>query len=255
MTGDVPIQESHDRTWREVRQYAYVDRPCAEVCRLMAGEPERVLGHPGDRGAVREQRAGLHVRRAGVDLSREVRIVRGDLILDEDAARLPLRWEDAERPNLFPVLEATLELVPVPAGRRSATQVGLTGRYRPPFGRLGAVADTLAGHKVVLESVDRFLDEITGRIEAEVEPRALASEAPGSQVSGLSSQRRVFLHVEGLERFPSGALPLRERLSAEPGVRKAMVDAVAGMAVIDYNATVCSLGRLLAAIDEENETA
>jgi hypothetical protein len=232
-----------------------VDRPYADVCRLLAKDPERVLGHPGDTDAVREQRTGLHVRRAGVDLSREVRIVRGDLVLDEDAARLPLRWEDAERPNLFPVLEVTLELVPVPAGRRSTTQVGLTGRYRPPFGRLGAVADTLAGHKMVLESVDRFLDEITGRIEAEVEPRAPAPEASGSPVSGLSSERRVFLPVESLGRFPGGALALRERLSAEPGVRKAMVDAVAGMAVIDYNATVCSLGRLLAAMDEGNETA
>lgn len=145
MTGDVDTQESHDRTWRDIRHCAYVDRPFAEVCRLLAEEPARVLGDSGDGGVVREQRAGLHVRRAGVDVSRDVRILRGDLLLDEDAARLPLRWEDAERPNLFPVLEATLELVPVPAGRRPTTQVGLAGRYRPPFGRLGAVADTLAG--------------------------------------------------------------------------------------------------------------
>ena len=83
----------------------------------------------------------------------------------------------------------------------------------------------------------------------------MSPEAPESAVSGLSSERRVFLPIEGLGRFPGGAPGLRERLSAEPGVRAAMVDAVAGMAVIDYNATVCSLGHLLAAIDEGHGTA
>lgn len=254
MTGDMSRQDPHEGQWREFRHYAYVDRACADVCRLLAEEPERVLGAPPDTGAVREQRTGLHVRRAGVDLSRDVRLVRGDLVLDADAARLPLRWEDAEQPKLFPILEATLELVPVPSGRRATTQVGLSGRYRPPFGRLGAVADALAGHKVVLESIDRFLDDLTRRIETEVEPRALTPEAPESPASGLASERRVFLPADGLEHFPGGAAGLRERLSAEAGVRAAMVDAVAGMAVIDYNATVCSLGRLLAAMDEGNDT-
>jgi hypothetical protein len=187
VTGAVHIEKPEDRTWREVRHYAYVDRPFAEVCRMLAREPERVLGHSGDAGAVREQLIGLHILRGGVDLSREVRVVLGNLVLDEDAARLVLRWEDAERPNLFPVLEAALELTPVPAGRRPTTQVGLVGRYRPPFGRLGAVADTLAGHGLVLESVERFLDEITLRIEA---------PNPGNDdIDGRADDRRASTHV------------------------------------------------------------
>ncbi|HET9769455.1 MAG TPA: hypothetical protein VFS16_01100 [Acidimicrobiia bacterium] len=50
------------------------------------------------------------------------------------------------------------------AGSHAMTQLGLLGRYRPPFGRVGALADGIAGHGIVLDSVEQFLDEITDRL-------------------------------------------------------------------------------------------
>jgi hypothetical protein len=157
--------------WREVRHYARVDRPFGEVCRMLATDPERVVGHPGRDPDGHERLAGLRLRRAGVDLNRDVRVILGRLILDTDAARLPLRWEDARRPGLFPVLEASLELVPLANhGLRPLTRIGVVARYRPPLGRLGTMADDVAGNRIVLDSVTGFLDEVAGRIEEEIAP-------------------------------------------------------------------------------------
>jgi hypothetical protein len=265
MAGDTYSHNREDKTWREVRHYAYVDRPFAEVGQLLATAPERVVGHPGEAPEIRERRSDLHVRRAGIDLSRDVEITIGGIVLDEDAARLALRWEDARQPKLFPVLEAALELAPLTAGRREITQVGLVGRYRPPLGRLGTVADTLAGRRVVLESVARFIDDLADRIEAEVPPGASepeaevatpprepsASDQSGPVIPPPTRRRRVFLPVDGLERRPGGALALLERLTRVPGIAEVELDAVAEIAVVDYDATVCSLTRLLSLLEED----
>jgi hypothetical protein len=89
----------------------------------------------------------------------------GDLQIGLHSARLPIHWEDPQHPGLFPLLDATLEFAPVSSGRRPTTQIGFFGRYRPPFGQLGALGDTLVGSRVVLESVVAFLDDLTRRFE------------------------------------------------------------------------------------------
>ena len=269
MSGKVSTEEQKDTTWREVRHYAYVQRPFAGVAELLATAPERVVGRPGETTGPHEGLAGLHIHRAGVDLSRDVRITIGGVVLDEDAARLALHWEDAHQPKLFPVMEAVLELAPLTAGRHRVTQVGLVGRYRPPLGRLGAVADTWAGHRVVMESIAGFLENIADRIETEIQPPAVEPEAvqpstaasrpaepaAGGGVIPTSGRRprRVFLPVDGLDRRQDGGTGLRQRLAAEPGVSRVELDAVAEMAVVDYDATVSSLGRLLAVLDEDSD--
>ena len=43
------------------------------------------------------------------------------------------------------------------------TQVELLGRYRPPFGRFGALADSVAGHDGAVCTVAKLL----GRLESE----------------------------------------------------------------------------------------
>jgi hypothetical protein len=256
VTGGTETQDREDKTWREVRHYAYVDRPFAGVGELLASAPEQVVGHPGEAATTRERLSDLHVRRAGIDMSRDVQITIGGIVLDEDAARLGLQWEDSRRPKLFPVLEAALELAPLTVGRREITQVGLVGRYRPPFGRFGTVADTLAGRRVVLESVGRFIEDLADRIEAELPPEASEPEADDQSVPVTrpsARRRRIFLPVDGLERRPGGALGLRQRLIAVPGVADVEVDAVAEMAVVDYDATVCGVRRLLSVLEEDSE--
>lgn len=59
-------------------------------------------------------------------------------------------------------------------GGEAASGHELAG-YRPPLGRLGAMADTVAGGDVVLDSVEGSSDDVVTRIETEVAPKEGAS--------------------------------------------------------------------------------
>ncbi len=93
-------------------------------------------------------------------------------------------------------MEAAVEVIPVPTGHRPVTQVGLVARYRPPLGRLGAMGDAVAGSRIVLESVERFIDDLATRIEAEVDlpadtPRLEDGPIPATSGSpGAGTARR-----------------------------------------------------------------
>lgn len=245
----------HPQGWRTLRHFAYVDRPFRDVRRRVAAAPQRILADPsrspGDDPAARTE---LRVRRAGLDLGRDVRMVFGDIQIGIHSARLSLRWEDAAHPGLFPVLDATLELAPVRAGRHAMTQLGLFGQYRPPFGRFGALADSLAGRRIVLESVERFLDDLVDQFHADLpesEPEPEDDRSCGAGASDVSERRRIVLPVEGLDRRTGGAAGLALLLLGEPGVIDASVNPASGLAVIDYDGTACSVGRLLGRVETE----
>ena len=144
---------------RVVRHFAYVDRAFRDVRRHVADAPRRVLGTPT---------APLHVQRGGVDIRRDVRITTGDMEVWPRGARLPLRWEAAGQPGMFPVLDAVLEFSPVRSGAHDMTQVSLFGHYQPPLGLVGDLADDLAGHRVVVESLEEFLAGLASRLEGEI---------------------------------------------------------------------------------------
>jgi hypothetical protein len=60
----------HPDGWRTIRHFAYADRDFRAVRRLLAAKPEQPLTGPT---------AELHVRRAGFDVARDVRMVIGEL--------------------------------------------------------------------------------------------------------------------------------------------------------------------------------
>jgi hypothetical protein len=249
--GDEDAHRAHG--WRTIRHFAYVDRDFRAVRRCLAADPESFLAAaPGGPGGDTTAKAELHVDRAGFDLTRHVRMTLGDLRVGVNSAHLPIRWEDATRPGLFPILDATLEVTAVKAGRRAMTQLGLFGRYRPPFGRLGALTDNLAGHRIVVESVDWFLDQLVERLHTtlpepspdEVSDADLVSpERPG--------RRRIILGVGPLDRSPGGAAGLALRLQTAAGVLDASVNPRTGLAEIDYDNQVCSPGQLLQLLEDE----
>lgn len=236
--------------WLTIRHFAYVERSFRDVRRAIAAAPQRVLADSPGRGEA--PTAELRVRRIGFDIARDVRMVVGDVEVGIHSARLPIRWEDATRPALFPILDATLEVAPVNAGRRSMTQVGLFGRYRPPFGRLGALADNIAGHGIVLESVEWFLDELVGRLEAALPPAGPGDEQqPESDgASMVPGRRRIVLPVDGLDHCPGGAAGLMLRLSGVPGVFAASVNPASRLAVVEYDRSVCRVADLLQVLDD-----
>lgn len=105
----------------------------------------------------------------GTLVTRPVRIGFGPMLEDEDAQVLPVWWEDAEHPHLFPTFDGGLEL----RGDWDGTEVRLVGSYEPPLGTVGRFADGLAGHRFVLASLETFLDDVAGRLAAAVRDAAI----------------------------------------------------------------------------------
>jgi len=95
--------------WRPFRRVAVVDRAFDPVRSYLSAAPARLLGEGSTAPAGGDGvRTGLHVRRAGLDMSRDARVVLGDLRQQSTAPkqqwggpgrRVFLRLEDAARPE------------------------------------------------------------------------------------------------------------------------------------------------------------
>jgi hypothetical protein len=147
--------------WRPLHEFGYIDRPFRDVRRRLADRPGEIVPESAT------------AQLAGLELTRDVRLAVGDLEIGHQTAWLTIHWEDLRRPDLFPLLDATLEFMPVAAGNRPTTQVALRGQYRPPLGGLGSLADNLAGHRVVEQTVRAFIGVLADHLE-----RALPATAP-----------------------------------------------------------------------------
>ncbi|HET7720008.1 MAG TPA: heavy-metal-associated domain-containing protein [Acidimicrobiales bacterium] len=247
-----PQRSANPQGWRAIRHFAYLERAFRDVRRALAADPQQVIAGPGAAaGGAEAPVTELRVRRAGFDLTRDVRMTIGEIEIGMHSARLPLRWEDATHPQLFPILDAVLEIAPVHAGRRTMTQVGLLGHYRPPFGRLGGLADSLAGHGIAVESVEQFLGDLVERLGAGLPEPELAPEPEVDDEVPSHLRRRIVLAVDGLDRSPGGAAGRGLRVLGEAGVLDATVNPDTGLAVIDYDSSVTSASRLIKLLDPE----
>jgi len=121
-------------------------------------------------------------RRVGVDWLRE-----GDTHLDVDLAglhlvkdvcfrvtdfadvpgplpmgRVQLSWEPVEHEDIYPTVTADLEIEPIDDRR---TMVSLLASYQPPLGRIGAVVDRVAMHRVAESALRRFFEGLLTEIK------------------------------------------------------------------------------------------
>jgi hypothetical protein len=247
MPREAVLHHGNDVGWRQIRRYAYVERPFEDVWPLLTRAPGKQLLESG-RGR-HHGTSPLHAHLAGLDVSRTVKVRFGGVVCDDEVARLALRWEDASHPLLFPVLEGVIELAPLICGPRQIAQVGIIGEYRPPLGRVGSLADDAAGAVVASESVQRFLEDLVRRFAAMVEP-VPPDEEPDAAAPEDPDIRRVFVCVERLDRRP--AVGVAKRLAAAPGVVHAEVDPLAGLAEIAYDPLVCDIERLVADLEDED---
>lgn len=245
-----------DEGWREIHYYAYVERPFDELWPLLATQPNDVLGNgravPRGRGT-----SELHVHFGGVDVARNVAMQFGELIREDERARMEMQCRAARHPRMFPLLEATLELAPLPSGRRHFTQVGLVGRYRPPLGVAGDVADRLGGSGIAVESIRHFVEGVAQRLETMVtperrkpdedEPTPDATREPAGP--GL---KKILLIVERLTSRPGGAVRVARRLEAMPGVVRVGIDPEATLAEIHYDPDRCHPNDLVDEVEEDN---
>jgi hypothetical protein len=96
----------------------------------------------------------------GRRVGRDVRVGLGPLLDDDGVVGLPVWWEDADSPELFPTFDGGFELRAVPGG----TELRLVGSYQPPLGTLGRFADNLVGHRIVIGSLERLLSSAATRL-------------------------------------------------------------------------------------------
>ncbi len=98
----------------------------------------------------------------GIHIARDVRIGCGPLLEEDDAFALPVWWEAAEHPQLFPTFDGGLEV----RGIDEETELRLVGSYQPPLGPIGRFANGVAGHRVVTASLETFLTGAAERLAA-----------------------------------------------------------------------------------------
>ena len=237
------------RGWRHIERYVYVERPYDDVWPYLAGHLSR-LGEPLPDGG---RAVELRIRPAGREVSRPVRLHVGGFVCGDDRTRASLEWADAAHPRVFPQLEASLEIVPVPHDGAAFTELGVVARYRPPLGPLGAIGDRLVGAEVVDASITEFLDDLADGV---VESVAAPLPAPGAEAADGGADRpedtpgirRLLFPVDGLAVRPGGAAGACAALVAVPGVVHVSLDPGIGLAAVDHDPARCGPDQLTAAL-------
>jgi hypothetical protein len=111
-------------------------------------------------------------------LSKAVKVYAGKVRDRGKGFVMPLRWSATGATELFPVMEADLEISPLGADE---SQLRLSGSYEPPLGALGRGLDRLLLHQLAEATVRAFLSELVVALLSEPEPADLeaAPETPG----------------------------------------------------------------------------
>ena len=163
------------RNPREIRTYDYVNHPYEGVRDRLLDDPLptfREATHAArDRAHV--VAAALRVNIAGVDLGKEVSITVGTHVESpaelgkQPSTRIPIQWEAASGPRLFPLMKGELTLYPITA---TETQLDFGGTYEPPMGALGGVLDAVVGHRIAEASIHRFLSDVAHYLRSTMGP-------------------------------------------------------------------------------------
>jgi hypothetical protein len=96
-------------------------------------------------------------------LSRAVRVTLGACRERGRGLAAAIRWEEAELPALFPVLDGDLELTPLGPDQ---CRLILSASYLPPLGELGRRLDRALLHRVAESTVRSFLLRLAASLEA-----------------------------------------------------------------------------------------
>jgi len=150
---------------REIRSYDYVNHPYESVRAALGVDPVGVFGAATKGAQARAESvvSGLHVNIAGLEVGTEITISVGEIddVSDDPlfsrVTRIPVRWQAAQRPRLFPLMSAELSLYPLTS---TETQLDFLGRYDPPLGMLGTSIDAVLLHRIAEASVHSFISDV-----------------------------------------------------------------------------------------------
>jgi hypothetical protein len=107
-------------------------------------------------------------------LSKAVKVYAGNVRDRDQGFVVPLRWSATGPTELFPVMEADLEISPLGADE---SQLRLSGSYDPPLGSLGRGLDRLLLHQLAEATVRAFLSQLVAALLLEpTEPETASVE-------------------------------------------------------------------------------
>lgn len=149
----------------EIRCYDYVNHPYERVRDVLKRDALAVFQSATKAAASRAESvaAELHVDFGGVGIKADIRISVKDIEEKRDEAlsavvtRLPLEWEAANKPGLFPLMKGELLIYSLTA---TETQLDFSGLYEPPFGTVGKAMNAMLGHRIAEASVHQFITDV-----------------------------------------------------------------------------------------------
>jgi len=97
-------------------------------------------------------------------LSKAVSLHVGEARARGEGFVMPLRWSATGPTELFPVLDADLEISPLGTDE---SQLRLSGSYEPPLGSLGRRLDRLLLHQLAEATVRAFLNQLVAALLAQ----------------------------------------------------------------------------------------
>ena len=113
--------------------------------------------------------ADVGIPMAGGRLGKQVQIELGDAVETPSRTWLPLTWKATGPESLFPSMEGELEAAPL---GKELTQIGLSARYKPPFGALGSTLDRMFLHRVAEATVQDFVWRVAAAVQDQVVSKA-----------------------------------------------------------------------------------
>jgi hypothetical protein len=140
-----------------------ISRPAAEVNELLSWGPAAFLGASDSSSSLPDGRHAvpLEVRVAGIHFDRIAAVGFAPVVEEDDGRRiLPLWWEAADQPWLFPTFEGGLEVRPDDGG----AELRLEGRYRPPLGAAGGLVNRAVLNRAATASLETLLERVAAQV-------------------------------------------------------------------------------------------
>jgi hypothetical protein len=153
------------------------DAACGKLTSLARGGSLRGVSDEAY-GAWGQSMARIGPLGSAPGMSRLVDVRFRELAIRGRVAVMTVRWEAAGTGRaLFPVLDADITLSP--CGESSAL-LALTGAYRPPLGKTGAVLDRVVLHRIAAATIRGFVEDLGQAVVAAeaADSRVLNAEKP-----------------------------------------------------------------------------
>lgn len=146
-----------------LQDFVDVPLPSDVVGQALAGE-EGSLGPMADEAAADGHALLVRLGREHVPGGMiTLRVQMGGPVLRGGCVMIPIRWEAARLPKVFPVLDGQLEVSPLgPAESRLLLQAS----YRPPLDGVGRLLDDTVLHRVAESTVRSFLHRLADAVVA-----------------------------------------------------------------------------------------